>query len=516
MKFQRKKGKTSAWLFEREKNVFVFSSRLGLVDKIDTNGIEKILSREQRFVESVSLEVEIGDPFPEFEYFREEFRGLLCVIKLLTTHDQGQPISTDELDQTRTRIIQLSDEIEKCFDIDSRTYRDLVQPFADLIRILQIQLVNRDVNLPSFIREVASFLDDRLKIERKSQLKNSLIRYFIVSIFEQLPDTVDEEQVLDLIYTLKRIALPLSDLRVFSTFLDALNHNLYILMTRQRYYSKVIATQMLYIKETAFPWSIIKVLDENPSQIKEMDWKDFYYPLFRNAIDKAFEAIYIIIKFGYTRPVEEVQIYLDYNLPLMIDLLSEVGNTEYIESATDRIRPLREVLGEYLVYTSIYLFKCIQEELYPNTFFSKYAVPIANNCTNVDMFNDRPIAMLDRMFYEGDFSHRLGGFLSNIFEISSIHNAGAYSPLFYNPSMYWIVLSIYRKLSGEVEPFIPRKRDKSSSLPPPPGFSDTLKRVRVSDIAGFLPGTFEGDKIEAALLEYKSHVQGDQVIELPT
>ena len=506
MNIVRKGTEGRNWFYDKECNVYVFSDRYGLVDNIDTSAIKEILSDFEDSISSVFLNVEIGDPFPEFERFDDGFRGLLCVIELKRIDSSGMPLPPEQLGQSRQGIQSLSDDLDQCFDINRKSYLWLVQPFAEMIEIFRYRIMSGDLSLARITKKISEGLDK--KLPKDSELRNSAVRYFIISLFDKLPAPLNEEQVqatLDLVYGLKALALVSNDLRILRTFLDVLNNNLYSLMTRQTYYSKVVATHMLYLEETAFSWSTIKSLDDKEIVITEENWKTFYEPLFRLAIDKAFEAIYIIAKFGYTRSEKEIEIYLEHNLSQMIDLLTDVSHTKHLEEHTNQRRLLTDYLGDHLIYVSIYLFRCIQEGFYSGNFFAEFVVPVANNCTNANHYARPAEDLLDETFYSADFSHQLGGLVSEVFQGNKIHNAGAYSPQFYSTSIYWIAISVYRKLHGQS--FIPTKKGEPGVSAPPIGFQEILKTTEINQIAKFLQGEFNSNEIGAALNDYRSYVK---------
>jgi len=454
----------------------------GLVSQIDLKEIDEILQEKRSDIDKVVFHVKISDLIPDpsspYDQTSKKPQLLISILPKLDEPKKDGEFFSDNIEQDKfseiSKYIEKNEkELEKCINIDSSksSFANYLEIISDLLSVYE-KGVAVDISVAQdFLENMNDFIYSEYE---KSDNRKLFLRFRIINdMFQKILERITEIQkydptsillsdILTTLYSLKNLAIAQENTELIYSILNVLNDIFRRKLIYSNRYSFHLPIHLLYIQEITFSYEMTKKLEEDNEKDFKNNWSKLYSPIINKGIESATIGYLGYLRWAYKQNKIDSEFYLINNAQFLIDFVKpiinwnifEQNNTElekfWAEQQTIKMR----ILARNILYISIIIYKKVQEKELPEKYIWKLSFPFADYCNNIGKYKSiKSEEYLSDYFYDYEFKTPYGSYLSEWFEVNPIHEAGAYTPRYYNFDSFWFSLSIYRKSMGQT--FIP-------------------------------------------------------------
>jgi len=428
----------------------IYTSLRGLIIFIDLPKISNLLSDIEENILSITIHANIGDSIPRQQNYTD---SLLMTINLVA-YDKNS-VKNEEI---KEKLERLSIDLQKCFiiDIKQNVFLDYYYEILnDLFLCYQNLLNSNEIQLEILLDKIQTFIGKEYfkSVEEKWNTEISIKQDIFLYLMEKLTDKDNFKQIevplaelLLFIYYLKQLAIENKNRQLMNSILKSMFSLFFKTVISQKIYNPQLASYLLNIKEISVSYKLQQNFEKETISSFAKAIQSFYDPIINQGIQTAIECYSCLIEFHYTNHPSESYKYLTINAQYLVDFLSPLYHWKHELKSDKWVITKAKSLGKNILYLSILLYRHIEDDDLPSKLFKDVAFPLANNCHNIlKYYGITNIDFLDELFYDHQFNYPFDYPVSKWFEYFSIHEAGGYSPSFYNFSNFWIVLSLFRK-----------------------------------------------------------------------
>ncbi|MCK4447338.1 MAG: hypothetical protein KAW56_09690 [Candidatus Marinimicrobia bacterium] len=521
------------------KSISIRTHNKGLVSQIDLKEIDEILKEKRSDIDKVVFYVKISDLIPDpsspYDQTSKKPQLLISILPKLDEPKKDGEFFSNDIEQDKfseiSKYIEKNEkELEKCINIDSSksSFGNYLEITSDLLSVYE-KGVAVDISVAqNFLENMNDFIYSEYK---KSDNKKLFLRFRIINdMFQKILERITEIQkydptsillsdILETLYLLRDLAIVQENTELIYSILNVLND----IFRRKLIYSNQYSSHLEYhlqdIQAITFSYEMMKKLEEDSDKEDFKDnWSKLYSPIINKGIESATIAYLNHIKWAYKQNQNDSELYLKRNAQFLIDFMKPIINWNNFEQNNTGLKEFwakqqtnnMRILARSILYISIIIYKKVQEKELPEKYIWELSFPFADYCNNIDKYNSiKSEEYLSDYFYEYEFNTPYGSYFSEWFEVSPIHEVGAYTPRYYNFDSFWLSLSLYRKSMGQkfIPNINPNSEYKKRKLKE---FCNFIKESKIQDIEINKESQWI-DKNISKYIEYIEHLLEDDL-----